>query len=537
MRNNGSALLQRNTARLVRQTASLVSGHDRIRERQGELWAADCKNRIIYWRVNHPYKPLEVLSDDQILWLTIHEATHLLMSGSWNIPDPPVIDDKERFFRFWNAVEDIRIEHWAMNRFPGKAHACKDMRLDFHAALGEFYDDINNTGMHIADQVGLNFINLAYDIPIYGDKKSQKFTLEHWPEIEKIAFTSRSSQQVADRILPIYQKLMKDMPPDQPKSEPQDGDITLEFDGEGFLSTDKDGNPGRVLSFEELLEGMARDAKGDTKRRIQVKIKDEKTARELAKRLAASGIGEEASHIEGYSNHWEMTKQYKRGPINVLTRRLQTVLSHNEASAYEERLKRGQFNSGHAHRSLQGDMRVFRKKHAIGRADYDFVITVDMSGSQSGREEQLLASCVVASEAIEQSGMGLSIITWDGEMRHWKNWYSSIKSCQGIIGNDLANAGGGTYEGYALRVAEELIRHRLNMGRSVFLITLTDGQTLARDESVAIMADLELHGVKSIGVGVMCSPPDHYSTKISVETGEELANVLPNLLRTLIKRG
>lgn len=534
MRNSSSALLQRNMARKVRHMASLISGHDKIRERQGEGWAADLNQRIIYWRANHPYKPEEVLSDDQVLWLTIHEAAHLVKSSVWEMPEPPIIDSKKRFHRFWNAVEDIRIERWALERFPGKAHTCKEMRLDFHAALVEAVPDINKASMHMADQVGLNWINLEYDIPIYGDSASKKFTKKYWGEIQDIVATSSTSNEVAKRILPIYQKIMEEAPPCESDDE-EEGDVilTMDEDGEGF----SDGK-GITISFEDLLKGMARDASsGETKRRLIIKIQNEQQAQRMAEALALQGIGLEASGIEGHSDDWNRSKLDNRGPISVLSRRLQSRLSHNESDAWDLRLKRGQFDSGAAHRSLRGNMRVFRKKHAIGRADYDFCITVDMSGSQGGRERELLASCVVASEAIERAGMGLSLITWDGAMRHWKNWHSSIKSAQGIIGYDLAHAGGGTYEGYALRVAEDLIRPRLALGRQVFLITLTDGDTSAVNESQEIMRDLEARGVMTIGVGVMHSAPQHYSTKISVQTGEELATVLPNLLRNLIKRG
>lgn len=539
--NNGSALLQRNTALRVRQTASLVSGHDKIRERQGSHWAADCKNRVIYWRVNHPFKQGEILNKDQVVWLTIHEAAHLVMSGSWDIPEPPIVDNKERFFRFWNAVEDIRIERWAKDRYPGKAHACIDLHHDMNDTFKAVCEDPKNPKLHIADQVGLNFLRLENQIETWGEKKAVKFSDEHWPEIQDIASTSRSSAEVAERLLPIYQKLMEIMPPSSgdEDEENRDGDVivTLDEGGEGFRSTDKDGNPARLLSWKELLEGMAGDASGETKRRLIIQVQNEEQAKKVAEQLAAHGIGTEASGIEGSSNDWETTKMEQRGPINVLSRRIQSRLSHNSADQWEQRLKRGQFHSGRAHRSMQGNMRVFRKKSAIGKADYDFVFTIDMSGSQGGREKQLLASCVIASEAIEKAGMGLSIITWDSVMRHYKTWHSSIKMSQGIIGNDLAHAGGGTYEGYALRVAEEMIRPRLAMGRQVFLITMTDGQTTGVEESREIIRSLESKGVMTIGVGVMHPAPQHYTNKITVDTGEELANVLPNLLRSLIKRG
>lgn len=532
-----SALLQRNIARRVRQTASLVSGHDKIRERQGPFWAADCKERIIYWRVAHPFKPDTNLNMDQVLWLTIHEAAHLVMSAHFDVPKPPEVDNSQRFFRFWNAVEDIRIERWAVNRFPGKGYLCRELHQDLNETLLEIIEDKNDPDIHIADQVGRNFLQIESETEIWGSDRAKKFSAEHWDEIEDIVSTATSSRQVSSRLLPIYQKLMDQMTEEEKNAgSDEEGDVILSMDEDGNLT---DGNGNSVtISWKGLLEGMARDASdGETKRRLIIKIENEEAAQRMAEQLASQGAGHDASGIEGHSDDWEISKRDNRGPVNILTRRLQVVLSHNAADQWEQRLKRGQFNSGHAHRSLKGDMKVFRKKSAVGKADYDFCITVDMSGSQSGREKELLSSCVIASEAIERSGMGLSIITWDGSMRHYKGWHSSIKSTQGIIGYDLAHAGGGTYEGYALRVAEEMIRHRLGMGREVFLITLTDGDTVAVNESEEIIRELEARGVKTIGIGVMHEAPRHYETRIRVDTGEELAHILPNLLRSIVKRG
>lgn len=523
-----SALRQRNIARRVRHTASLVSGHDKIRERQGRNWAADCKNRIIIWRATHPFKEGDVLlTDDEVLWLTIHEAAHLVMSAHWEIPKPPEVDNSHRFFRFWNAVEDIRIERWAVSRFPGKAHLCKQLHQDINEAYKEFIKTPNDPGTHIADQVGRAFLQMENETEVYGTERATQFAYKHWDQISEIAGTSVTSIEVAKRILPIYKELMDEMTEEERCRGNDEEDIEMDFD-----------DVLRLLGWDGLLEGLARDADDDeVRRRITIKFQNEKQRQELAERLAEHSIGREASGIEGSSDDWAISKRDNRGPINVLCTRMIGRLAHNSADHWQNGLKRGQFNPAAAHKSMSGDMKAFRRKSAVGRSDYDFCITIDMSGSQGGRETQLLASCVTASEAIEKAGMGLSIITWDDGMRHYKSWHSTIKMSQGIIGYDLAHSGGGTYEGYALRVAEEMIRPRLAMGRQVFLITMTDGETNAVEESVEILGDLEARGVNTIGVGVMHPAPSHYKTQITVDTSEELASILPNLLRSLVKRG
>lgn len=538
---NASALHLRNIGIRVRQTASLISGHNKIRERQGALWAANMDERIIYWRATHPFKPDEYLSDDQVLFLTIHEAAHLEISGGFDCPEPPVVDDKVRFHRFWNAVEDIRIEKWAKMKFPGVEHLCRELHVEFHDLMLGTFKDKKNPGIHIADQVGLNYLNRAEGLEAWGEKRCRKFVDKTWPQIENIVNTSKSSSEVSDRILPIYKELMDLFTEEEKKASGEDeGDVIfVDMDGDGFSrSTDSEGGKGKVLSFKELLEGIAQDADdGETKRRITVVIKSQEAAEEIAEQLAQAGIGSEASGFEDNTSDWAQSAAHNRGPINVLARRLETKLAHNAADRWDVRLKRGKLHSRNAHRSMRGDMKVFRKKDVVGKCDYDFCITIDVSGSQSGRAQELLAATVIFAEAIERASMGLSIITWDAEMRHWKNWYTPLKSAQGIIGADLAHPGGGTYEAQALRVAEDLIRHRLMLERSVFLITITDGQTASPEESREIIHSLEARGVKTIGIGVQCPAPSHYDVKLSAQSGEELGLILPNLLSQIVKRG
>lgn len=557
-----SALIQRNAANRVRFTASLVSGHDLVREKQGAAWAADIATRTIYWRLSNPYKPEQMLTEDEMRWLTIHEASHLELTGSFDKPDDKEIDSQENFFRFWNGAEDIRIERWARMKFPGVAQDCRGTHKAFDDLFKATVADPDNVGIKLTDKAAFGFINTENDLPVW---MSPEIVDRYWPEMDYIISTSRSSAELAERILPIYKALLEDQDGSGEDKDENDGegesegllDALLGSPGgesggdeeespdapekpspvpdDPFRSSDKDGNAGRSLSFLELLEGLAKEATGEDKQALKDLAGKEKRIQRTADIQAARGIGTDASEIEGTSTDWDAAKHENRYEINILARHLQTKLERNQSEYWEPRLKKGSFNSRHAHKSMLGNMKVFRKKELIGRSDYDFLITVDMSSSQSGRVEQLKATCVTAAEAIEKCNMGLGLITWDGKMRHFKRFNTPLKNAKGIIGYDLAHSGGGTVEPYALRVAEDMLRQRLRMGRDCFLITLTDGQTERKDESRKIIEDLEKAGVHTIGIGVMHEPPIHYETKIRVDKPAELVTVLPNLLRDILR--
>lgn len=561
-----SALLQRNAANRVRFTASLVSGHSLVREKQGDAWKADIGARLIYWRLSNPYKPEQMLTEDEMRWLTIHEASHLELTGSWDIPPKTEIDSEKNFFRFWNGAEDIRIERWARMKFPGIAIDCRGVHASFDDLFKDTIEDTDNPGLRLADQAMFGFINTENDIPVW---MAESIVDRFWPEMDYIISTSRSSAELAERILPIYKMLLEIEGGIDGDEDPEDGEgeaaglMTALLGGtsggesggggdeeedpdapekpspvpdDQYRSSDKDGNPGRALGFLELLEGLAEAADdGADKRSIQDLARKEAEAEKIADRQAARGIGTDASEIEGTSNDWDRVKEENRNDITLLARHLETKLERNQSEYWDTHLKKGSFHSKLAHKSMMGDMRVFRKKELVGRSDYDFLITVDMSDSQRSRVSELISTCVVASEAIEKCGMGLGLITWDAKMRHFKKFNSPLRSAKGMIGYDLAHAGGGTIEPYALRVAEDMLRQRLRLKRDCFLITLTDGQTNRLDESVQIIQDLEKAGVHTIGIGCACAPPRHYATKIRVDTPTELVTVLPNLLRDILR--
>lgn len=561
-----SALLQRNAANRVRFTASLVSGHDLVREKQDQAWKADIGNRIIYWRLSNPYKPDKMLTDDEMRWLTIHEASHLELTGSFDMPPKGEIDSEENFFRFWNGAEDIRIERWARMKFPGVAKDCRELHASWDDLFKSTIQDPENPGIKLTDQAMLGFLNSENDVDVW---MKPKIVDRYWPTMDYIISTSASSAELAERILPVYKALLEEEEGEEgEEEEEQEGDSEAQGlimgllgsgvggeSGEGgdeeedpeapekpspvpndqYKSSDKDGSPGHSLSFLELLEGLAKSSEGQDKIEIKKLVSQEKSTQEVAKIQAVRGIGTDASWVEGRSNDWENSKHLNRGEIVLLTRNLQTKLEHNASESWQPRLKKGSFNSKHAYRSMLGDMKTFRKKTTVGRSDYDFLITVDMSSSQRGREPQLLATTVVAAEAIEKCGMGVGLITWDGAMRHYKKFGTSLKTTKDVIGYDLAHSAGGTVEPYALRVAEDMLRDRLRQGRQCFLITLTDGDTSRKDESIEIIKDMEKAGVHTIGIGVTCPAPKHYNTKIRIDDVKEIPSVLPNLLRDILR--
>lgn len=548
-----SALIQRNAANRVRYTASLVVGHDHIREKQAERWAADINSNTIMWRLSAPWDHSKLIPDELFRWLIIHEASHIELTGSWDMPDKTEIDNEKNFFRFWNGMEDIRIELWAKSKFPGAAQDCRTTHAFFDKMLEQVQDDLA-----LPDQVMFAFIAKANDLPVVAKGEAKILAEKYWPEMDYITSTSLSSAEVARRILPIYQALLKksDGKRDDNKEAPDLTGMLIggaaegnggDGDGKGsqqpqddpkdpHTSSDKDANPGTVLGLRELLEGLSEAAKGEGKRQLIVMVAQEKRAEQEASQQASQGAGTDASGINSRSEDWNRTRELMRDEINLLSRKLETTLEQNASFAHETRLKRGQFDGKRAHRSLHGDMRIFRKKTAIGRVDYDFCITVDLSSSQGGRQKELTESCVIASEAIEKCGMGLALITWDGGMRHYKTFYTPLNQVKAAIGYDLMHPAGGTVEPYALRVAEEMLMQRVRMGRQAFLITLTDGITSRMNESVAIMRDMESNGIHTIGIGVTCPAPKHYQTKLRVDKTKDLPFVLPNLLRDLVKK-
>jgi hypothetical protein len=184
----------------------------------------------------------------------------------------------------------------------------------------------------------------------------------------------------------------------------------------------------------------------------------------------------------------------------------------------------------------------------VGALDYTFGILGDCSssmgelprdelGNRVGDKKWIAQSraIVLLGEALEKSGISWFVLPWESTLRERKPIHHPISRHKAQIGADLTHPSGGTYEAAALVAAQEEFA-RVRSGHRV-LFVLSDGETLCKDESELLLDELEDMGVRVIAIGVGIPAPEHHRIQVSLESPEELTEILPRLVNEVVKKG
>jgi hypothetical protein len=547
---NITALSLRRIRTAVKQTASLVATGGPIFEEPGPNWAASLQERRIFWR---PTKPMGgTYSANELLALIGHEAAHINWSGGWDVPPS---FDPDKFHRFVNAGEDIRIERLLgldLPGFPGAKQELYDNAMKHHKDHAE--------KLSLIDQVGLSYLGIENGAGPVGSEDAKKFAEATWPKVNRIC-NANSTERMARMLEAIYKELNQaenqdrspdpsnipgdcdaggsDSPSENPERSPIPSKEELEQAKQARQKLERD-SIGR-LSTKDLLKEMKKGANDQsTKDRIQRLIDREQEAEDQGERAktmqGGHKPGEEHGNYRPDEMIWDGAVDRMRPNINSLSKRLQATLRTNAESDWEPGQRKGQLDPSQAWRSLTGDMNVFRTPTQIGARDYTFAVTIDRSSSQCDVAEELLDATALICEGIERAGLGLFAIPWDRGPHVHKPFGQPLKEYKGVLGGAVGRPSGGTYEAPALVIAQQALR-TVSSGHKI-LITITDGATSNQPESETVLAELEHEGVRCIGISVNADyDPTHYPRRFNVPSPAELTQLLPRLVNEQVRKG
>lgn len=569
--------------RRVRHTASLVSTTGPIRERPGPNWAANYRERLIYWRPTDPFTR-ELMDDDEILMNTVHEAGHLNWTGGYVTPDG---FNRLRFHRLWNAVEDIRIERLMSREFPGFV----SVRMNSNTRCHEFHAQADVSTYSLHDQVWLSWMGYEENLGGLGSQAAQDFASATWPQISRVA-NSHDSAQVAEGIAAVFEEMEKaveenrapdvaNLPdgwdefgldeltdhPSRSKLPETEEDGTLS-DAPDMLGEGGDGTGPAMQSdddFDELepppgeltadlpgmpiaiFAGMAHDAEdgSDGEQFLIAVFHDERQEEDRSQQDAQVLVNPHMGHGSGEPTNnpsmrpWQNAHDVMRPHINVLTRQIAAKLRTNADDEWEPGLRKGALDMHRAPSSLTGNTRIFRDRHAVGSLDYNFGLGVDVSSSQSSRSRKILEAVVLILTSLENNDLGNCCIPWDDSPGVMKPIGRPLKRFAPYLAGAITNCINGTYEAPSLVAMIDEFAKTSRTATNVF-IQITDGQTMGPGESIQLVEELEAMGVYCIGIGVGCSAPHHYETNgkgYSIRKAEELVTLFPSIVNRVIKRG
>lgn len=589
--NPESPLAIRDFRRMVAQTASLVSTDGPIREEMAESWVANMETRTIGWRTTLPWPPSDVITEDEMLVLVAHEAGHLRFSGLHTFADGMTNEDKVRFHRFVNAVEDIRIERMLGKEFGGFWHRAQAFVQKCYGFLAPTADEL-----HAVDQVGLTWVLVEKGAKGIGDPRWIEWARANWARVDTMIANADSTSDLADAVYPVYLELMDEV--NKPKEEEQKddeqqgdagdeqeqdddgesgdgsssasgagapggesgeageqgesndggaGDESGDIEGKGATDTPvrSDGEAGTgPMSPEEQMKGMREDAEGDAKDALDTAVQEEQgekhDARKQKEKVQASADGRSSKghhfSVDESNLDWQNHAHMNRPQINLLTSRLRSVLRTNAMDNWQGGQKRGRLDTKRAYKASAGNPRIFKQRKAVGSLDYTFGILVDCSASMRGAKSTgALDGTVIVAEALDKVGLNSFIVPWQTIPGVIKRVGDQLTDrVRGFIGSQISGVAGGTIEVSALIVAQEELR---KVGGHRVLFTISDGDTVNKDESARVIRELTNEGVICVSIGVGFPAPAHHPRQISVKDGAELAAVLPRLIAEYVKRG
>jgi len=449
--------------------AGMVSLRNDLAVEFGDWWTFNWKTNVI----TLPKQELATCPEEEICWIILHESAHASLTRLHHILPRETLQRPE-IQVLLNCVEDVRIENWLVERFPGSSKwrkvarqiAMRDDPQDAEAAeqenpVGGFLRGLMRFGdtgslpqhLHTESRAALeealpglraafacvppsSAVNDASVNSLYaGHPVSRCYTtLDHLEEaspFEKWVRILQSSMwsHVLERVLPVFLKLVKRHGCPQPRG-------------------------GRAI---QVSHASASGRSGKTPRDLK---------RALRRELIRSEGGRYLQTVQKYG-----------GQIQSITDLLVRLLPNHRNLRYVRRCRTGdrldlrvaaQFE---VDRRLHDQLWMRRSRRTL--PDPAFVFAMDASESMSRGEKSVAAyeSMVVMREACTRAGIPFSILLFNDSTEVLQGWegLNDERAEAGL--SALLKPDGGTDIAEALKCAGNLLGNRRERQRFVFLMT------------------------------------------------------------------
>ena len=481
--------------------AAMVSLRDDLSVQFGEWWAFNwVRNEITI-----PIEELQTSPEERIAWIILHEAAHAGLTRIQDIVSPDLMQRRE-IHVLLNCIEDIRIEEWLLDRFPGARpwrDVCRRIEAQekptgltrdriqaFCMGLFEVAEELCRPGASPGLSDAMPEVREALERireplrqaiacrppfvadwggmagPLYQkhpvsvcyrdrDDQSEPTPFEKWARMMQAACWFHSVRG----ILPVYLELLR--------LEPLQG--------------------GPLMGSAEVLKSLAGSSPGDA----------ETARRALRSELARLSAAPYQRAVESNA-----------GVIAQMSRVLDDLLPNHRGLRHQrgyragDRIDLGKAFQAEADPQEQERMWIRRQRRTL--PDPAFVLVMDRSESmrQYGRSVAAFESLVVVREACTRAGIPFSVVAFNSAAQVIQGWdrvdESAARAALGLVlkpafGTDLKQA----LEKAALLIAERRERDR-------FVVVLTDGMVNRVQQAGirAAKAGMEAEGVRFHAIGI-----------------------------------
>lgn len=363
--------------------ADILSKSHRVTLKEGKGWAANIKERTIYYKK----ADLMSLSEDMILGLILHEIAHVHYTTEVK-PEP--VDNKELMHTTINMLEDIAIEHIISGDYPNAGEILQSTETEMLDTLVRMLPKM--------DKVSIHEKSLLYGTTRFRGR-GYKFGKE---EYEKIG--DEIAKIMGSRMTEIYdRKKTSDIVP-------------LAKTIVDFL-VKKAGQP-----TQQQKDEMMRGAEGHTKAGDYTE--NQTSTKKLIKGLADKPGG------KGYGGNGDIEPSVMQvneiiDQADMIGKKLRTVLKRNNAMEFGGRYRTGKLLAKKIVRVVaMKDRRPFARRIIKSNQSYAFAIASDVSGSmfensnmsnnQAGNGDYTLSSMQMVGEALRKAAVPRAMIIFGG---------------------------------------------------------------------------------------------------------------------------
>ncbi len=483
--------------------AGMVSLTNDLAVELGDAWAFNWSTRVI----TIPQDYLRESPREQICWIILHEAAHAALTRLHDFL-PETLRNRPEVAHLLNCIEDVRIERWLVERFPGSTQ-WRDTSCELA---------LKNIEIHLDDDAvvaflkGIFWLGESHIIPESTPPLAKAALEEAAPYLEKafaclppaeaVSAISVEALYASHPVSSSYREIDAVEEPDPFEKWVRIMQAAMwahvaEGVLPGFMRLIA-ASGGAALPQSLRIQVVGRGGRG---RRVSGAADQPLRELEASMRdkLVSGGNGKYLQAVQRYAQE-----------IREVTDTLMELLPNQRNLRYVRRQSSGDRLDLRMAAQFAADRRLYdqiwmqRKRRTL--PDPAFVFLVDCSGSMKNEGKAIAAfeSLVIVREACTRAGLKYAVLAFNGSARLVQGWERKSDAASEATLSAVLKPNGDTDLESALVHAGEFLRERPERDRMIFL--LSDGMVETSQEVEIRRYREELLregiGIMAIGLGV-----------------------------------
>jgi cobalamin biosynthesis protein CobT len=169
--------------------------------------------------------------------------------------------------------------------------------------------------------------------------------------------------------------------------------------------------------------------------------------------------------------------------------------------------------------------RLFKRRLEVDGIDTAVVVVIDVSGSMfdddadRGRMRVAVQAAVAMLDTLNKAQVASAVLTFGSSASVLKDWVCPTVKAIAKLG--AIDSGGSTNDYFAVRYAHEMLLHRTEQRKLVFVITDGEGNAASTSEQVKVGQRL---GITTVGIGIKQNVSDVYPQSVTINNLADLGN-------------